>query len=170
MMQRPPLAQSALALLGLGALGLAGCVVESRAYVLRYRTMAALPPGARPLRILHISDLHLTPGQRRGPQWLRGLARFKPDLVINTGDNLAHRAAVPVVLDALEPLLHLPGAFVLGSNDYFAPKPKNPARYLLRGGGRRRIIGERLPTADLVSGLESGGWLNLTNRRDQAVI
>ncbi len=161
------LVQSGLALLGVGALGLAGCVVESRAYVLRYRNIPALPKGARPLRILHLSDLHLTPGQKLLPSWVRGLARFNPDLVINTGDNLAHRDAVPAALHALEPLLCFPGAFVLGSNDYFAAKLKNPARYLLRHGGRRRITGERLPTAELIAGFEAGGWRNLNNRREE---
>jgi predicted MPP superfamily phosphohydrolase len=163
----PSPARAALGLVGLGAAFVAGAVVESRAYVLRRYELPVLAPGTAPLRLLHLSDLHLTPWQRREREWVRGLAALEPDLVVDTGDNLAHLDAVPAVLDALAPLLERPGVFVLGSNDYFAPKPKNPARYLLRHGGRKRIKGTRLPTADLVEGLTAAGWVDLDNRRDR---
>lgn len=156
-----------LGVAGLGAAFVAGCVVESRAYVLRRAELAVLPPGSPSLRVLHLSDLHLTPWQRREREWVRGLAALEPDLVIDTGDNLAHVDAVPAVLDALGPLLHRPGAFVLGSNDYFGPTPKNPARYLLGERGRRRPTSRRLPTSALVEGLRAGGWIDLSNRRDR---
>jgi predicted MPP superfamily phosphohydrolase len=138
---------------------------EVRAFALRRINVPVLAPGARPLRVLHLSDLHLVPTQRRKREWLRSLAELEPDLVVNTGDNLAHLEAVPAVLDALGPLLERPGAFVLGSNDYFGPRPKNPARYLLRHGGRRRIIGVRLPWEDLRDGFRAAGWLDLNNAR-----
>ena len=72
----------------------------------------------------------MTPGQRSKQRWVAALAELEPDLVVNTGDNLAHPRAVPAVLAALDPLLSLPGLFVFGSNDYFGPTFKNPARYL----------------------------------------
>jgi len=50
------------------------------------------------LRVLHISDLHMMPGQRSKQRWVAELAAVKPDLVVNTGDNLAHPKAVPGVL------------------------------------------------------------------------
>ena len=34
-------------------------------------------PAARPLRVLHLSDLHLTPGQTRKQEWVRGLADLR---------------------------------------------------------------------------------------------
>lgn len=158
-------ARTLATLAGLGAAFVAGCVVESRAYALRRFELPVLAPGTPTLRVLHLSDLHLTPRQRLERDWVRGLAALEPDVVVDTGDNLAHLDAVPNVLRALEPLLERPGAFVLGSNDYFAPKPKNPARYLLPEGGQRRIAGRRLPTEALVEGLTAGGWLDLTNTR-----
>ena len=88
--------------------------------------MPVLPAGARPLRVLHLSDIHMTPSQSRKQEWVRSLADLEPDLVVNTGDNLAHLDALPVVLDALGPLLDVPGVFVLGSNDYYAPTARNP--------------------------------------------
>ncbi|MFC6007090.1 metallophosphoesterase [Angustibacter luteus] len=163
----PVPARAALGLVGLGAAFVAGTVVESRAYLLRRYELPVLAPGSRSLRVLHLSDLHLTPWQRREREWVRGLAALEPDLVVDTGDNLAHVDAVPAVLDALAPLLERPGVFVLGSNDYYGPVPKNPARYLLRHGGKKRLTGARLPTQDLVDGLLDAGWLDLDNRRDR---
>src|SRR4051794_20833276 len=126
--------------LGLGAAGLAAvgysAVIERNAFVLRRYSVPVLPEGTRPMRLLHISDAHLTPGRARLRRWIASLAALQPDLVINTGDNIAAHGAVPAMVEALEPLLALPGAFVLGSNDYFAPRWKNPARYLLPDTGR----------------------------------
>jgi predicted MPP superfamily phosphohydrolase len=161
-----PATKAVLGALGLGVAFTAGCVVESRAYVLRRVELPVLATGQRPIRVLHLSDLHLTPWQRREPDWVRGLAALEPDLVVNTGDNLAHPDAVPSVQHALETMLQRPGFFVLGSNDYFGPVPKNPARYLVPSRRARRVTGARLPTDRLVAGLSAAGWLDLNNRRD----
>ena len=158
-------ARSLLAATAAAGLGLGYAVAESRAYVLRRIELPVLPAGAPTLRVLHLSDLHLTPRTRREVDWVRALGALEPDLVVDTGDNLGHPDAVPTALHALAPLLRFPGVFVLGSNDYFAPKPKNPARYLLRHGGARRVTGTALPTSDLVAGLTSSGWLDLSNAR-----
>src|SRR5689334_21229436 len=118
-----------------GALSVAGLTTYAawvaRPYTLRRVTVPVLPEGARPLRELHLSDIHLVPSQRRKIEWLSSLALLRPDLVVNTGDNVAHHDAVPVLADALGPLLDAPGVFVMGSNDYFAPTMRNPLRYLL---------------------------------------
>ena len=80
----------------------------------------------------------MRPQQRRKQAWLRELARWEPDLVVNTGDNLAHPKAVPTVVQSLGDLLSVPGVFVFGSNDYFGPRLRNPANYLTnRGTGPR---------------------------------
>ena len=140
--------RTALGLVGVGAAGLAySAGYEVRSFRLRRVTVPVLPSGQPPLTILQVTDLHMTPGQHRKQAWVRSLAALKPDLVLDTGDNLAHLEAVPSVLHALEPLLELPGAFVFGSNDFFAPVPKNPARYLMpddtrRGNGVDRICFE----------------------------
>jgi predicted MPP superfamily phosphohydrolase len=114
--------------------------------------------------VLHLSDLHLLPRQTRKIQWIRDLASLEPDLVVNTGDNLAHLEAVPAAVTAMEPLLERPGVFVLGSNDYFAPKPRNPALYLTRDHARRTTA-PPLPTSELVDALTGAGWLDLNNAR-----
>ena len=141
---------------------------EARRYVLRERVLPVLPAGADPLRVLHLTDLHLTPGQTRKREWLAGLATLAPtlDLVVDTGDNLAHRDAVPVVRGALGPLLDVPGVFVHGSNDYFEPSFRNPFRYLLPDDGKRHIDVPALPWRELSRTFTERGWLDLTNTRD----
>jgi predicted MPP superfamily phosphohydrolase len=136
-----------------------------RWFALRRVDLPVLPPGHEPLKVLHVSDLHITPTQRRKREWLRGLAALEPDLVVNTGDNLAHRHAVPVALEAFGDLLDVPGVFVLGSNDYFAPTMRNPLRYVLPDSGHRNTHTPRLPFRELRAGFERRGWLDLTNRR-----
>ena len=138
---------------------------EARQYTLRRVEVPLLPAGARPLRVLHLSDIHMTPGQRHKQEWLSGLATLRPDLVVNTGDNLAHAESVPVVRDALGPLLDVPGVFVFGSNDYFSPSLRNPVRYLFRDDGRRHTYTPKLPWPDLRDAFTDAGWLDLTNRR-----
>lgn len=167
-----PLPQSNLArVLALGTLaGVGGLAYaagyEVRAYTLRRVEMPVLPPGTPSLKVLHLSDLHMTPSQHKKQRWLRDLASLEPDLVVNTGDNLAHMQSVPVVLDALGDLLRVPGVFVMGSNDYFAPSSRNPLRYVLPDDGHRVTYTPKLPWDELRDGFEAGGWVDLSNRRD----
>jgi uncharacterized protein len=140
-------------------------VWETRAFRLREATVPLLPPGQPSLRVLHLSDIHLTPRQRRKQDWLAGLAALDPDLVVNTGDNLAHRDSVPRLRDALGPLLDVPGVFVLGSNDYYSPTLRNPVRYLLPDTGKRNTSSALLPWRELKDLFTSSGWLDLTNQR-----
>ena len=142
--------------------------IEVRRWTLRQSTLPVLPVGAAPLRILHISDLHMTPNQRSKQRWLASLVDLQPDLVVNTGDNLAHPQAVPAVLRALQPLMTLPGVFVFGNNDYYGPKPKNPVHYLTRTG--KKIRGVPLTWADLRAAFAEHGWLDLTNTRRELTV
>ncbi len=153
-----------------GGIGLAyACLVERNAFVLRRDTVPVLPPSSPPLRVLHVSDLHLVPRQRRKMRWVQGLAALEPDLVVNTGDNLADLDAVPAAVEALAPLLAYPGVFVLGSNDYFAPVPKSPTRYLTRNRTTSKPD-TRLPTDELVRAFTAAGWVDLDNARDTITV
>src|SRR3954470_14280963 len=126
-------------------------LIERSSWTLRHFDVPVLPPGSAPLTVLQLSDLHMTAGQRSKQEWVAGLAALEPDLVIDTGDNLAGFDAVPPTLAALEPLLDRPGAFVMGSNDYFAPRPKNPLKYFRKN--HKRVHGEKLPWRDLRDGM-----------------
>lgn len=160
---------SAAAAAGTAALAVGyATVVERNAFVVREVTMPVLTPGSTPLRVLHLSDIHMRPAQRHKQQWLRELSRWEPDLVVNTGDNLSHPRAVPAVVQALGDLLSAPGVFVFGSNDYFAPTLKNPAKYLTDSGHRSH--GNPLPWQDLRAAFNERGWVDLTHsRRDLEV-
>ncbi|GEL93944.1 metallophosphoesterase [Cellulomonas composti] len=150
----------------LAAGALAWSFVEARWYALREVSVPVLPPGQAPLRVLHVADLHLTPSQPDKVAWVRDLASLDPHLVVDTGDNWAHDDAMGPLMTALEPLLARPGVFVLGSNDYVAPQPKNPARYLLPDARRAPARPpHQLPWRELVRRLTSAGWLDLDNRR-----
>ncbi|ULE35024.1 metallophosphoesterase [Mycobacterium sp. IDR2000157661] len=138
-------------------------LIERNAFAVREQTMPVLSPGSSPLKVLHISDIHMRPGQRRKQAWLRELAALEPDLVVNTGDNLAHSKAVPAVVQSLSDLLSVPGVFVFGSNDYFGPRPKNPMNYITNPG--HRIHGEPLPWQDLRAAFTERGWLDMTHTR-----
>jgi predicted MPP superfamily phosphohydrolase len=160
----PALKSSALAAVGSAALAIGyGTVIERNAFVVREVTMPVLTPGSRPLRVLHISDIHMRPNQRHKQAWLRDLARWEPDLVVNTGDNLSHPKAVPAVIQAVGDLLAVPGVFVFGSNDYFGPKPKSPTKYLT--DSEFRTHGQPLPWQDLRAAFTERGWLDLTHTR-----
>jgi predicted MPP superfamily phosphohydrolase len=153
--------------LGAAAVGYA-TVVERNWFALRRFEIPVLPPGSEPLRVLHISDAHLTPGRHRLMSWIRGLDDLDPHLVVNTGDSIAHPEAVRCFLDSLGPLLDRPGVFVFGSNDLHAPSLRNPLLYLKPEGSRGRS-GERvgLPWEKLRDGMLAAGWLDLNNQRGQ---
>jgi len=160
-----PVLKTAAAVVGGSALALLGyaSLIERNAFVVREVTVSLLAPGTTPLRVLQISDIHMGPNQRRKQAWLRELAQWDPDLVVNTGDNLAHPRAVPAVIQALGDLLSLPGLFVFGSNDYFGPRLKNPANYVVDPGHRRH--GKPLPWQDLRAAFTERGWLDMTHTR-----
>ncbi len=154
-------------LVGAGVLGYA--LAEARSFVVRRYDVPVLAPGARPLRVLHLSDLHLVPTQSAKRRFLAGLAVLEPDLTVVTGDFLAHPEAVPAVVEVLDGLLDRPGVFVLGSNDYHAPRRRNPLRYL-RGPSELQGEVEPLPTGELVAALTGRGWLDLDNTRGELTV
>ncbi len=138
-------------------------VLERRWYALRRVQVPALRPGAWPIRVLHLSDLHITPGHHHKAAWISALADLRPDLVINTGDTLSDAKAVPMAMTAFGALLDLPGAFVFGNNDYFAPRMKSPHRYFVKSPPLPKS--PALPWRDLRAAQAERGWIDLSNRK-----
>ncbi|MBO0979935.1 metallophosphoesterase [Microbacterium sp. SD291] len=133
------------ALIALGAVGAAGAAaavwgigIERYLFTVREVTASALAPGSAPIRVLHVSDVHMAPWQHRKQEWLASLARLEPDLVVNTGDNLGHVDGIDGIRRAFEPLAGIPGVFVHGSNDVHGPSPRNPLRYFSGPSARHR--------------------------------
>jgi uncharacterized protein len=138
-------------------------LVERRWFRLRTERVPVLPPGHDPVALLHLSDLHMVAGDRAKRDFMRRLAELPADLVVLTGDMLGEPASLEPVLDALgEFKPRLGAAAVLGSNDYYSPRPKSYLDYFLP---RRKLrLGRgRNPYQELVSGLEELGWLVLSN-------
>lgn len=158
------------ALIALGAVGAAGVAaavwgigIERYLFTVREVSAKALPAGSAPLRILHVSDAHMAPWQHRKQDWLASLAELKPDLVVNTGDNLGHRDGLEGIRRAFAPLAGVPGVFVHGSNDVTAPSPRNPLRYFL-GPSKKKQDPPLLDTEAMDAYFtDELGWTDLNN-------
>ncbi len=107
----------------------------------------------------------MTPHATARQRWLSTLGALEPDLVINTGDNLAHEGAVPFVLGSFGRLLDRPGVYVWGSNDYYGPTFKNPMRYFEGPSIRDHRSPRTLPWQELGRGFKEAGWIDLTHTR-----
>lgn len=161
--------KAAAAGVGLGAGTLAYALWEAHRFTLREFAVPVLRPGSEPVRVLQLSDLHLTPAQDDKMAWVRSLAALEPDFLVLTGDLLAHHDSVPYVAKTLEPLRGVPGVFVFGSNDYWAPKAINPFKYFNKGRVPKMST-PRLPTEELRSELVNAGWLDMNNARADAMV
>jgi uncharacterized protein len=168
-MRAPLRALAVTAAAGAGLIGYAS-VVERNWFALRRYDVPVLPAGAAPVKVLHLSDVHLTPGRHRLLSWIRSLDSLDPDLVVNTGDSIAHPQAVGPFLAALGPLLERPGIFVYGSNDLYSPAPRNPLRYLREPTNMASRNIPDLPWADLGAGMVAAGWLDANNRRGRVKV
>ena len=151
------------------AAGIWGAVIEPHLFTIRRHRVPILPAGAQSIRMLHVSDLHLAPWQKHRASWVRALTRLNPDVIVNTGDNLS-ADLVPEVLDVFDGLLDVPGVFVLGSNDFFSPTAKNPAKYLRSPSEVKHRSEPDLDVGALIRGFEardtpkaSRGWHFLDN-------
>ncbi|MGV8897541.1 MAG: metallophosphoesterase [Rhodoglobus sp.] len=141
-----------------------GALVERNRFTIRYETAAVLEPGARPLTVLHLSDLHMAPWQSLKQDWVRSLALLEPDLIVNTGDNLGHPDGIDGVINALDVFAGVPGVFVNGSNDYFGPQLKNPFSYFT-GPSSKPSRAATLDIDRLEAYFENQlGWLSLNNK------
>ncbi len=163
MAEKKVLAAVAAAVGTAGAGLLWSTVLERRWYALRRIEVPVLGPGAWPIRVLHLSDLHILPGHHHKAAWVSALADLRPDLVVNTGDTLSHAKAVPMAVTAFGSLLDVPGAFVFGNNDYYAPRPKSPHRYFIKSPSLPRT--PPLPWRDLRAAQAERGWIDLSNRK-----
>lgn len=135
-----------------------GVAIERRWYRLVHRRVAMLPAdgkGPDALTVLHLSDLHFVRGDEPKARFLAGLPQA--DITVVTGDFLAEPEAVERVVAAVRPVQgRLASWFVLGSNDYYAPRPLNYLAYLFPSRKRRHADPGRAP--ELVAQLVAEGW------------
>jgi predicted MPP superfamily phosphohydrolase len=151
-----------VAIVAVGALCvLYGIFVERRWYrLVRYR-IDILPTPQR-LTLLHLSDLHIHGRSDKMRSFLAALPHA--DVTAITGDIVGEPAAVERAVEMLRSVRgRVASYFVLGSNDYYAPKPLNYARYFWKSRERRHAVRGR--AKDLVAQLEADGWVHLRNVR-----
>ena len=157
-------------LVGVGVVAAAGVLygvfVERRAFRLVRRSLAILPAGGpEALTILHLSDLHFVRDEPRKASFVASLPAS--DVTVVTGDFLAEPEAVETAVAAVRAVRGRLGSwFVLGSNDYFAPRPLNPLLYFVPRSRRRPRRARRGRAGELRTQLEAEGWRDLTNVRE----
>jgi len=158
-----PVARVASAIGVAGAAAFAwGSLVERTRWTLRRVNVPVLPAGAEPIRVLHLSDLHMAPWQTSKQQWVRALADLQPDLIVDTGDNLGHERGLAGIREAFARFAGVPGVFVNGSNDYFGPVLKNPFLYF--GGPSGHVPrSKKLDIDALHAYFDELGWVDLDN-------
>ena len=140
-----------------------GVVVERSWYrVVRHRLDILPADGPQALTVLHLSDLHFQRADERKTRFLSTLPT--PDVTIVTGDFLAEPEGIPAAIAGVRPVRGRLGSwFVLGSNDYFVPRPKSYLGYFR--GSRTRRPARRGRAPELIGGLVGDGWANLSNTR-----
>ncbi|MDP4688600.1 MAG: metallophosphoesterase, partial [Pontimonas sp.] len=160
--------KSGLALAGVGALALGaaawGALVERENFRVRRETLPILDPGSEPIRVLHLSDIHMAPWHSSSVRWIRELIELRPDVVVGTGDFLGHPEGLSALTEALMPFRGVPGVVTHGSNDRVAPRVKNPFSYVLepsRPHGDHS--GEAMNFAGLQELYQTLGWSDIDN-------
>ncbi|MET1011457.1 MAG: metallophosphoesterase, partial [Actinomycetota bacterium] len=125
-----------VAALGVGCV-LYGILIERFRYrVIRHR-LDILPAAAQPFVVLHLSDLHFVRHDPRKTRFLAGLP--SADVTVVTGDLLGEPEAIDTTVESVRAVRgRIASWFVLGSNDYFVPRPLNYLAYFRPGRPRRR--------------------------------
>lgn len=154
------------ALWGVGAVSIAagawGVFGERKRFQLRNETLPLLPEGSEPIRLLHLSDLHLAPWHRDTVTWVQELAELQPDVIVGTGDFFGHRLALPAIADVLSAFEGVPGVVVHGSNDFVEPRIVNPVKYLWEESGGS-LSGPPVDFEGLQELYASLGWHDIDN-------
>jgi len=160
--------RSGLTLAGLGAMALGaaayGALIERENFRLRRETLPVLDAGSEPIRVLHLSDLHMAPWHGATISWIRELAELAPDVVVGTGDFLGHPEGLSPLSEALSPFAGIPGVVTHGSNDRIAPQFKNPFAYVLEPSTpHEESGGVPMDFAGLLSLYSRLGWSDIDN-------
>lgn len=138
-------------------------VVEARLYRIRNYEVPVLSAGAKPIRILQVSDLHLRRSNRRLIAFLKNLSEVSYDLVFATGDLLGEAEVLELCAELLNGLKADRRYFVFGSSDYYAPRLRSYTDYFFK---IRRPRAKKNPAHLFACALVNAGWTNLNNATD----
>lgn len=138
-------------------------VFEARLYRIRNYVVPVLSAGAKPIRILQVSDLHLRRSNRRLIAFLRNLPDVSYDLVLATGDLLGEADVMELCAELLNGLKADRRYFVFGSSDYYAPRLRSYTGYFFK---IRRPGAKKNPADLFAHALVNAGWTDLNNATD----
>ena len=79
-------------------------------------TSTRLPKGTRPLRIVHLSDLHCDPRRRVENELPDIVAAERPDLIVFSGDAINSPEGLPVLKECLSRMAKVAPMFVVRGN------------------------------------------------------
>lgn len=106
-----------LAFVGLLCIAYGRFVEPYRLSVTRHRVETAkLARGTRPIRLVHISDLHSDPTPRLETRLPEVVAAERPDLIVYTGDSINSPGGLPVFRECLTRLARVAPTFVVRGN------------------------------------------------------
>lgn len=150
-----------------GAAAFAYGLYEPYRYHLRTADVSVAWEGP-PLEVLHLSDTHLAPGDRKLQTFLRSLPerlRRTPDLVLATGDMIEGDEAIDPLIEALAGVDGRLGRFyVLGSHDYYVSSGPAYTKYF--SGNKTMRAAAPTNSARLEQRLQDKGWVSLANRTE----
>lgn len=159
--------RAAAAALGAGAVLGAYSLIEPVRYRLA-RTKVPVPRGTPAFTVLHVSDTHLSTGDRRLRSFLASLPDrlgLVPDIVAATGDLIEETDAIHDIVDLLSRLEARIGRyFVYGSHDYFIPTGATYTKYFTGEPIKHAPI--RRDETPMTEALEAKGWRHVINRTE----
>ncbi len=158
-------------LLSAGALAFAYGLYEPYRYRLSTLEVPVRWEGD-PVEVLHLSDTHLAPGDRKLRRFLQKLpARLArtPDLVVATGDMIEGNEAIDPLVDAIAGIdARLDRFYVLGSHDYYVSSGPSYTKYFSGEKTLRKAV--ESDSARFETRLQDAGWKPLTNRTETVAV
>ena len=150
-----------------GALALGGAVLypflETRWFRVK-RLSVTVQRKITPLKVLHISDTHLSGRDRALLRFLHRLPAMigEVDIVAATGDLIEDDSGIEPITAALNALpARIARGYVLGSHDYYQARFQSYLKYF--GNRKRPLEAPHADTPDLERRLREAGWISLTN-------
>jgi predicted MPP superfamily phosphohydrolase len=114
--------------------------VTTNDLVVRRFTLEVPGLNAEHLRVLHLTDLHVTERSSKGyaDRVEHEMRALDPDLIVLTGDYVSHADRLPLLASWLErlPVTRYGSYAVLGNHDYWAGEPDAVRAVLSRAGVR----------------------------------
>lgn len=119
-----------------------GAGVEVRWIEVTHHTLGAPEPGRRPLRVVHLSDVHVRHVGSRERRLAELVRAERPDLVVLSGDLLGEGDALAALGEVLGSLGGVPVLGVEGNWEHLLKLPEAALRETFAAHGARLLVNE----------------------------